>query len=139
MKQIPIPTAAAEDVNRIITVVMSEDPRELKAEGLDTVYKHPNSTVLSVQEITEASSTENPTPSFFKRLENAASKGFLVRMSVPQNHFNDVMRMLKEEPLITKIDDAKTTSGIALEDNITRLQSIAVEDSNQPNASCTVM
>jgi hypothetical protein len=139
MKQISIPTAAEEHVNRIITVVMSEDPRELKAEGLETVYKHPSSTVLSVQEITEASSTENPTPSFFKKLENAASKGFLVKISVPQNDFNEVMTVLRQEILITKIDGVKTNTGILLEDNISRLQTIAEHDSNQSNASCRIM
>lgn len=126
------PVATAEAV-RIIYVVMADDPRELRDEGLMTVYTHPRTNVLSVNEIAIAYQNSRSVPSAF--FSDAASTGYFVKLSVPEDCYNEVLQSLKNEALITKINEVKTVSGQTMENHI----SDKMDNSSTTNTSCSIM
>ena len=130
-----IPTAA--DTRIIIEIVMNESPEELKEMGLENVYKIPDITVLSIEPITEA---HQYTPTMFESVQNSASTGYLVKLSIPENAYVTAIELLHEEPFVTKINGSKTTSGVMIENKISAIcpQEQYTDGEPAPETSCCV-
>ena len=126
------PVTTAEAV-RLVDVVMADDPRELRDLGLMTVYKNPRTNVLSVSEIAIGRQNSQTFSSDF--FSHAASTGYLVQLSIPEDCYNEVLQSLKDEPLITKINDVKTVSGQTIENNISDM----VDNARLEQTSCSIM